>query len=120
VRKLIAFDDDTFDKLKQLARARPAWSSGRDGAARVQYSRSGARHAGTACRFRLGVHPRLIGLTGSLAEGRKTAIASGRSLPKTALPRATIRSTTSDPSIWSAKMGGMSERPLIRDEARSA
>ena len=40
-----------------LARARPAWRRGRGGAAFVHHRRSGARHAGAACRFRLGVSP---------------------------------------------------------------
>ena len=54
-------------------------------------------------------HPRLIGLTGSLAEIRKTAIAYKRSSPNTALSgRATIRSITPASSISSARTGAIS------------
>ena len=54
-------------------------------------------------------HPRLIGLTGSLAEIRKTAIAYRTFFAKTAPPRRTIiRSTIPGSSIWSARTGAIS------------
>jgi cytochrome oxidase Cu insertion factor (SCO1/SenC/PrrC family) len=54
-------------------------------------------------------HPRLIGLTGSLADIRKTAIAYRTFFVKNnASTPATIRSTIPDLSIWSARTGDIS------------
>ncbi len=101
-----------------LARARQAWRGRGCRAALVHHRRSGARHAGAACRFRLVVssapdRPDWLGRRRSERRRSRT----GRSLRKMARPRRRIfgRSYRIHLSA-SARMGAISAscRPVLR------